>query len=781
MEEKSQTAGKMKYSVVGHPLPRVDAVVKATGQAKFTEDLALPRMLYGKILRSPHHHARIVNIDTSRAQKLPGVEAVLTGKDTAGVRFGMSDGLPPDWYPLSIGKVHYQGDEVAAVAAVDEAAAEEALDLIKVEYEILPVVFDAQEAQKDGAPQVHAGTIPAPEIVWDVAGLGRKPAPYKVTNNICATFSREHGDIEKGFKESDYIQEDRFIIPATAHCAMEPHVALANFDSSGNLQMWLSHMGVETKRQWLAATMGMPLNKVRILKAYVGGAFGGKIFLHSYEFLAAFLSRLTGKPVRIALSREEVFLATSGDQRMTIDLKTGAKKDGTLVAQHMKIINDAGAYRGSSLIALRLAYSKSIPVYSIPHVKVEGVSVYTNKTPCGPKRGHGTAQVVFAIESQLDMIAEGLGVDAIKLRLKNVRKSGDIIPSGDRLASCGLRECIEKATREAGWGKAHSKKDNRGMGLGVSAAQSGVNVYPHGSSAIVRMNSDGSATLFTGAVETGQGSDTVMCQIAAEEMGLSLADIVLVSADSELCPADLGNFLMGGVFVTGEAVRLAAADAKKQLLEEASKAFEARYEDLETRNKAIYVKGSSESLASFSDVLSICQKEGGVLLGKGYRKAGPELGSGYTDAYVFTAAVAEVEVDRETGSVRLLKVIIAHDGGFSINPLTTEGQIDGQVIMGQGDILFEETLLKDGQVVNPSLMEYVIPIALDAPELKLVDVETVDPLGPFGAKQAGECARPPLFPAVANAVYNAVGIRLKDLPFTPDKILKALESQGENA
>ncbi|MDP2646474.1 MAG: molybdopterin-dependent oxidoreductase [Desulfobacterales bacterium] len=781
MEEKFQTVQTKEYSVVGKSLPRVDAAVKATGQAKYTEDIALPQMLYGKILRSPYHHARIVNIDTSQAEKLSGVEAIITGKDLVGVRYGMSDGLPPDEYPLSIDKVRYQGDGVAAVVAIDEEVAEAALDLIRVDYEILPPIFDPEEALKEGAPQVHDGTIPSPEMVWDEAGLGRKPAPYKVLNNTCATFIRAHGDAEKGFRESDYIREDRFIIPATAHCAIEPHAALASFDSSGSLQVWLSHMGYEVKRQWLAHTLGMPLNKVRVLKTYVGGAFGGKIYLFSYEFLAAFLSRLTGRPVRIALSREEVFLATPGDQRMTIELKTGVKKDGTLVAQHMKLINDAGAYRGSSLIALRLAYSKTIPVYNIPNVKVEGVSVYTNKTPCGPKRGHGTAQVVFAIESQLDMIAEDLGVDAIELRLKNARKHGDTLPNGDRLASCGLRECIEKATRSAGWGGAHSKQDNRGIGIGVCAAQSGVNVYPHGSSAIVRINSDGSATLFTGAVETGQGSDTVMCQIVAEELGLSLGDIVLVSADSELCPADLGNFLMGGVFVTGEAVRLAAADAKRQLLEDASRAFEVRAEELETRNKAIYLKGSGERRASFSDVLSISQKERGVITGKGYRKAGPEIGLGYTYAYVFTAAVAEVEVDKETGIVKLLKVTIAHDGGFALNPLNTEGQIDGQVIMGQGDLFFEEILLKDGQVVNPSFTDYVIPIALDATELKLIDVETVDPLGPFGAKQAGECARPPLFPAVANAVYNATGVRLKNFPITPDKILKALESQGGKA
>ncbi len=772
MEEKSQTFSSREYSVIGKPLPRVDGAAKATGEAKYTDDLAPAQMLYGKILRSPHHHARIVGIDTAEAEKLPGVKAVITGKDTAGIRYGWADGLPPDMHPLAIGKVRYQGDEVAAVAAINEEIAEEALDLIRVEYEILPAIFDPSEALKDGAPRVHSGTIPSPEMMWEEAGLGRRPAPHEVVNNKCAAFTRAHGDAEKGFAESDYVREDRFVIPATAHCALEPHVALASFDSSGSLQVWLSHMGYEVKRQWLAATLGMPINKVRVLKAYVGGAFGGKIMLFSYEFLAAFLSRLTGRPVRIALSREEVFLATQGDQRMTIELKTGAKKDGTLVAQHMKILNDAGAYRGSSSIALRLAYNKSVPIYNIPNVKVEGVSVYTNKTMCGPKRGHGSPQVVLAIESQMDMIAGALGIDAVELRLKNARRSGDILPNGDRLASCGTRECIEKAAKAIGWGDVRDKRENRGLGIGVSAAQSATDVYPFGSSAIMRVNSDGSATLFTGSVETGQASDTVMCQIAAEEMGLSMDDIVLVSADSELCPADLGNWIMGGVFVTGEAVRLAAADAKRQLLEDASRAFEVGAGELEARNKAIYSKGSGERLASFSDVLKMSQRNGGVIVGKGYRKAAPKARTGqYTFAYTFTAAAAEVEVDRETGIVRLSRVVIAHDGGFALNPLSVEGQIDGQVIMGQGDLLGEEVLLKEGQVVNSSFAGYGIPVAPDAAQVKLIDVETFEPMGPFGAKEAGECARTPLLPAVANAVYNAVGIRVNNLPITPDKML----------
>ncbi len=427
--------------------------MKATGEAKYTDDMVLPGMLYGKILRSPYPHARILDIDTSRAERLPGVKAVVTGRDTAGIRHALVDtpGHPADEYVLAIDKVRYIGEEVAAVAATDEDIAEEALDLIQVEYEELPAVFDPEEAMKDGAPKIHEEIVPTRATAGEDWGSRRKAKPYKVVNNICSSLSINHGDIEKGFRESDHIREDRFVIPATSHAAMEPHVVLASFDASGNLNAWLSHMGYEIKRYWLARTLEMPLSKVRVLKTYVGGAFGGKCNLFPYEFLAAFLSRKTGKPVKITLSREEVFTACRVSHRMIIDLKTGVKKDGTLVAQEMRIINDPGAYRGSSTIVLFLTYAFSNPIYYIPNIRHEAVGVYTNKSIGFAKRGHGGPQARFAIESQMDMIAEGLGIDPVEIRLKNVRRAGDILPTGDRLDSCGLTECIQKAADSTGW------------------------------------------------------------------------------------------------------------------------------------------------------------------------------------------------------------------------------------------------------------------------------------------------------------------------------------------
>lgn len=772
------------FSVVGKPLPRVDGISKATGKAQYTDDFRLPGMLYGRILRSPYPHARIVNIDAGRAKKLSGVKAVVTGKEIGPIRIAYVDtpSLPADEYILAQDKVRYVGEEVAAVAAIDEDIAEEALSLIKVDYELLPAVFDPQEAMKAGAPKVHDEIIPTATTAWEDWGARSKARPLKIANNICTSLLINHGDIEKGFAESDYIREDRFYIPATSHAAMEPHVALANFEPSGNLQVWLTHMGYEIKRFWLAKTLGIPLSKVRVLKSYVGGAFGGKIGLFSYEFLAAYFSRVTSKPVRITLSREEVFTACRLDFRMIVDLKTGVKKDGALVAQHIKIINDPGAYRGTSSIVMYLTYAFSIPTYNIPNIKHEAVSVYTNKAFSMPKRGHGGPQIRFAVDTQLDMIAEHLGLDPLDITRKNIRNKGDALPNGDRLESCSLSECLSAAAEVSDWKNKKGKLKGRGVGMGVAAMFNGTAFYPFGSAAIVKVNLDGTITLFTGQTEFGQGSDTAMSQIAAEELGVSLDDIVLVSADSELCPYDLGNFLSAGIHVSGEAVRRAAADAKRQFLENASKILEAPVEQLEVRNRYIYIKGNSQKVISFSEVIRHSQMENGAIFGRGHCKAVSEIKFGatvsraerFSNAYSFTVVVAEVEVDKETGLIKLLNLTMADDSGFPINPINVEGQLEGNASMGQGDVLFEEILNMDGQTLNSTFLDYLMPGALDSPKMKSFHINSFEPKGPFGAKEAGECARAAIIPAMVNAIHDATGIRIKELPVTPEKILQAL-------
>jgi len=779
------------HSVVGKPVPRIDAKTKATGGAKYTTDIVLPRMLHGKILRSPYPHARIINIDATRAEKMPGVKAVITGKDTAGIKFGFVDTprYPADEYPLAGDKVRYIGDGVAAVAAVDEDTAIEALGLIEVEYEQLPAVFDPEEAMRDGAPKIHEVIVPTTTCAWEDWGVPRKARLLEITNNIATTLNISHGDIEQGFRESEHIREDRFFIPANAHVCLEPHDIVASYDPfTQKLDVWLGHMGYEVKRYWLAKTLGLPITKVRTHNVYVGGAFGGKITLFPHEVVAGFLSMKTGRPIKMVLSRHEVFSATCSDHRMMIQVKTGVKKDGTIMAQEIRMVNDLGAYRGSSPVVMFLSYSYSNPIYNVPNIKYEGKGVYTNKSIGNPKRGHGLNQIRFSIDSQIDMISNELRIDTVDMMLKNLRKQGDNLPNGDTLHTYGLPECIRKVAEAINWKNKRGKHNGRGVGIGLGAGDSGLPYWPFAASAIVRLNPDGTATLYNGAVEFGQGSDTILCQIAAEQLGLRTEDITLISNDSELCPMDYNNWLSGGAKVTGEAVRRAAADVRKQLIECAAMALETKVEKLEIKDRSIYIKKEPDKKMAFDEILrySIQKRHGDCIIGKGYVKAVDEVefypsiskGTGrFTEAYAFSATAAEVEVDQETGRVKVLKLVVADDCGFDINPINVEGQLESQAIMGLGDTLFEEVLFENGKTVNPNLADYKIPGSLDMPEIETISVQTVDPKGPYGAKEVGEFARGSVPPAIANAIFDAIGARIYSLPITPEKILEALKSK----
>lgn len=781
-----------EYSVVGKPLLRVDGKVKVTGEAQYAGDVRLPGMLHGKILRSLHPHARIIRIDTSKAEALPGVKAVITGKDTGPIRFGFVDTprYPADQYPLAIDKVRYVGDEVAAVAAIDEITATEALELIEVEYEPIPAVFDPEDALKEGAPKVHDEIVPNTTCAWEDWGVGRPGRPFKVVNNICATTEIGLGDIEKGFAESDHVREIRAYVPATQHAAMEPHVAVASYDSGiRKLDVWLTHMSLAVKRYWLSKTLGIPEGKIRVHNCFTGGAFGGKIDLFSYEFLAAFLSRKTGRPVKIELSREEAFTVCRMSHRMIVNVKVGVQEDGRIMAQHVKLINDPGAYRGSSPVVMFLAHTFRNPLYNIPNWKHEGIGVYTNKAICMPKRGHGSPQVSFATEQLLDMVAEDIGMDPAELRLKNVRKTGDVLPNGDRLDSCGLTTGIDRAVKATKWKekRGRGRTNYRGIGMGLAAMFSGSMYYPFASAATIKLNPDGTATLFTGQSEFGQGSDTSMSQIAAEELGLALDDIVLVSGDSEMTPIDLGGFLSSGVYVSGEAVRRAAADAKQQLLSHSATILDVPVDDLEINNGRVNVKGNPERGISFAEIVrhSIQSRGGDPIIGKGFVKPVPEMefypslskGQGrFTDAYGFAVVVAEVQVDPETGRVKVLRITTADDCGQPINPKNVHDQLLSQAVMGVGDALFEEVMFKEGRVINPSFEDYKIPSVYEVSEFVHVPTDTVEPKGPFGGKEVGECSRAAVSAAIANAVANATGARIYSLPLTPEKVLKALES-----
>ena len=772
-----------ELSFVGKSVPRKDGVEKATGRALYTVDMVLPGMLWGKILRSPYPHAKILNIDTSRAKKLPGVKAVITGKDTLGIKHGFVETprYPPDQFPLAMDRVRYIGEEVAAVAAIDEYVAEEALNLIQVDYEELPAVFDPEEAMKPEAPEIHPSHPKVKE-------------PYK---NIGGKTESGWGNVEKGFAESFLIREDRFDGQLRSHCYMEPLATLANFDFSGKLNVWTSSQGPFIKRSKLATTLGLPFSNVRVQKAYVGGAYGGKIDLFSHEFCASLLSIKAQRPVKIVCTREEVFEAARHGQPIFTELKTGVKKDGTLVAQQVKVINNSGAYRGSGVVVIFLCWGFVMVCYRIPNLKYEGYSVYTNNPIRAPQRGHGAPNLRFAVESQMDMIAEELGIDPVEIRLKNARQKGDILPNEDSVRNCGLVDCIEKAAKSTQFKEKYGRskapretKLRKGIGMGVSSYFSGSLIYPNASAAIVKLNDDGTVSLITGALDIGQGAETILSQIVAEELGVSMDDIRVVAADTETTPVDIGSWISGGAYVSGNAVKLAASDARRQLFEVAAQELEANPEDLIAKNREISVKDSPGRSISFTQAVatSIAKRRGNPIIGQGHYRtmkdqpAHPSLATTkgrWSDNYAFDAQVAEVEVDMETGQVKLVKATTAHDCGFPINPLIVEGQIDGQVSMAQGHALWEEVLMEKGETLTTSFLDYKIPCAKDIVESQYIDVitERYEKDIPYRTKEVGEGYVSGMVAAIANAVYNATGVRVKSLPILPEKILMDLKQK----
>lgn len=749
------------HTTVGKRVPRIEGRLKATGQAQFTDDLVLPRMLFGKILRSPYPHAIVLNVDTSKALALPGVKAVVTGKDTSARKYGVY-AHTADQSPLATDKVRYIGDEVAAVAAVDEETAEEALGLIRVDYQELPAVFDVLEAMQPGAPRIH-----------------------DVENNVGRKTTLNVGDVEDGFRQSDYVRGDSFTTGWQAHCQMEPHAVLAQSDISGNIMVWTPNMSAFTKRHVLAKMLGIPDSKIRVCKAYVGGAFGGKAEVFPLDYCACLLSLKTGRPVKIVYSREEVFINTRLRHPMRIEIKTGVKKDGTLMARDCKVISDTGAYSSTGIMAVYLCCDSLVKTYRVPNIRYEGVSVYTNKSVCGAMRGHGTIQMRFADESQLDMIAHDLGLDPVEIRLKNARQTGDILPNGSRVNSCGLSDCIREAAERSGWKEKFGKlPPNRGIGIACSTGRTFINVNPvSASAAFVKFNDDGKATLLTGAVENGQGTETMLAQIAAEELGVPVQDVVVVAGDTETTPIDVGSFLMAETFITGNAVRQAAADARRQLFDMVAGRLGASPGDLTADNGRIFVKDHPEKGLSYAQAIKGCTVKGIPVIGKGYFNAKTEYlnvltGEGKSSpTYSFCAQVSEVEVNPDTGAVKVVQSVMADDCGLAINPMDVEGQAEGALATSQGMAISEEIVWEKGQMMNPSFLEYGIPRAPEMPEIKTAIVESHDPEGPFGAKDAGE---PPTHVgpcAIANAIYNATGVRINDTPITPQKVLKALEQK----
>ncbi|MDY6973447.1 MAG: molybdopterin cofactor-binding domain-containing protein [Thermodesulfobacteriota bacterium] len=754
-----------EFSVLGRPLPRVDVYEKVTGKAEYVEDLVLPNMLYGKILRSPHAHARILSIDVSEAKGLHGVKAVITGNDIPEKKYG-SDPRFADEYALAIGKVRYIGDDVAAVAAVSEQVAEEALGLIKVDYEVLPAVFGAEEAMKPGASLIHEGA----------------------ENNISSETHMDPGDIEEGFQDAEYIREDTFRSQPTAHSPLEPHAVLARFDETGKLTVWANKQIPFYIRRLLAHTLGIPESKVRVIKPYIGGGFGGKGEMFALDVCAAFMSRMTGRPVKITYTREESLVCTRRRHEMTITLKTAMKKDGTILATRGRIISETGAYNSTGPLATYLATTFLNLPYKIPHVKVDSYVVYTNLPPSGPQRGHGVLQMRYAADCHLDLIAKELDIDPLEIRLKNAVSRGYKTANNMNVKGCGFSECLKRAAETIKW---KERKGNlppyRGIGAAGMGYLSGCNLVPHtGASAIVHVHIDGAVTLLTGAAEIGQGSDTYLAQIVAEELGVPLEDIRVTSGDTEVTPYDPGTFGSRVATMSGNAVKSAGSDAMRQIKEIVAEEMEAHVEDLVARDRKIFVKGSPEKSISFKKALRACQYRDRPMpiVGNGFYSAPVNVPDWFTamddpaPTYSFGAQIALVEVDPESGDVKVLEMVNAHDVGIMINPMAVEGQLQGSIHMGLGHVLYEEMVMKDGMVMNPNLLEYKIASPFEMPLVYGIAVESEsDDIGPYGAKECGEGTEVSTLPAIVNAVYDATGIMFKELPISKERVLSALKKK----
>jgi 4-hydroxybenzoyl-CoA reductase subunit alpha len=759
---------KKELNVVGTRVPMLDAALKVKGAALFTDDLVLPGMLFGKILRSPLPHARILSIDTSRAEKLPGVKGVVAGRDIPDRQYGIVP-MAKDEYALAKDKVRYIGDDVAAVCAIDPEIAEEAIELIDVDYEELPAVFNPQEAIKEGAPLIHEG----------------------VANNTSFEINKEFGDVARAFAESDAVFEDRFYSQAVNHAPLEPHAALAQFDPlNGELTLWSSTQIPFFLRRNLSNTLQIPESKVRVIKPRVGGGFGQKIDMFAKDFCAAWFAIHLGKPVKFVYEREEVFISTRQRHPMYITVKTGVKKDGTILGQQFQAHADGGAYNSTAPTMIALSCFFLMIPYHVPNLIYEGCHIYTNKPVGGAMRGHGIPQARFAVERQLDMIADRIGVDPAEIRIKNSIHAGEPHSAGFVINTCGFSESVTKAAEAIGWSEKRGKLPvGRGVGLAGASFPSGVSNMSHISSgAVVQLGRDGAVNVLSGAADIGQGAETVISQIVAEELGVSIEDIRITAADTGITPLDPGTFGSGVTVRAGNAARLAAISARNKLFEFIAEKFEANVADLVAKDRNIFVKGSPEKGMTFSAALKAYQYADlpMPIVGRGSWMAPAsepttlfKEDGNFAPNYSFMTQAAEVEVDLLTGRVKLVKMVTAHDCGTPINPMLVEGQLEGSVVGGMGQALYEDVIVEKGQVMNPSFLDYGFPTFMEMPEIEAIEVETDDPIGPFGAKEAGEGTQLSPAPAIVNAVYDAIGVDFMELPLTPEKILDAIEVKKE--
>jgi len=753
--------------IVGKRLPMTDGPAKVTGLGKYTDDLVVPGMLVGRILHSPHPHARIRSIDASRAEALPGVKAVATGKDAPNP-YGILP-IGHDERVFALDKARYIGDNVAAVAAVSAEVAEEALELIQVDYEVLPAWFDPFEAMAATDHWIHEN----------------KPG------NIEKEYHHHFGNVDEGFAQAGFIREERYCANEVTHAAMEPHSTLAVWEPDGRLTVYSSTQVPYYLHRTISEVCEMPMSQVRVIKPLIGGGFGGKSEVIPLEVAAPVLAKKARRPVKITYTREEVFYAHRGRPITYVDLKVGITREGKITAVAARIVQDGGAYCGYGPVTVLYSGALLGALYDVPNVRFDGYRVLTNKPACGAMRGHGTVNVRFAFEAILDALAHDASIDPAEIRRRNLLKPPCFTVNDLRVTSYGLPECIERVVERSGWKEKKGKLPfGRGVGLACSHYVSGAanpiirSNMPH-TTVHIKIDRDAAVTVFTGAAEIGQGSDTIQVQIVAEALGVRPERVKLVAADTELTPIDLGSYSSRVTFMAGNACLEAAKNMRAQIFEALGRRFGCDPAMLEAREDQIFAIDDSRLRVSFDEAVATALDFHGALVSRG-AYAPPEearggkfkgAGVGPSPSYSYSAQVAEVSVDPETGRVNVERIIAAHDCGRALNPLTVEGQIEGSVYMGLGQALQEEMVWKDGRLMNPTLLEYRIPATLETPEIESIIVESHDPEGPFGAKEAGEGSLAATIPAVANAVYDAVGVRINSLPITPEKVLAALRAK----
>jgi len=777
----NEVLNKPTASLIGQRIPKMDAPEKASGKTRYIHDIELPGQLHAAILRSARVHARILRIDTTAARALPGVHAVLTAADVPDQR---PIGVAKDHLPLKRDRVRSERDEIAAVAADSEAIALQALRLITVEYEDLPVVADAEAALAPGAPLVH------PPIAGAAAGASVGLAGR--SDNIAMRFDYGHGDVVLAEAESDLVVEDVFELHYVTHCCLGVSGVIAEFDAKGNLLLYSNTQVPFLHKREFAEILGMDPARIRIIQPPIGGGFGSKLDIYPFEIICVYLARATGRPVRLVYSREEEFLASPTRQPVRLTLRSGCKRDGTLTFRSVHTLHDNGAYTSWGATTPFVMMQTFSSLYRVPNCDYHTVAVYSNNPYAGSFRGYGNLQATFAVEAHMDRLAETLGIDPLTFRLKNAQAAGEVTGQGMVFRSCGFQDCLRIAAERSDFKRKHAEyaarrnepgRLKRGVGIAsMLHVGGGAKIYPSdGCGTILKLDDFGHVTLITGASEIGQGSETVLSQLVCEELGLPISAVTVVNNDTDITPWDVGVHASRTTFIAGNSAIGAARKARAKILAAAAAKFECAAESLALDGGRIVRAATGEvlsDLARFLRGLHFSDRAELVMTTFYYEPPSVHQDKAFkgdvSAAYAWATQVVEVEVDTDTGAVRMVKVTAAHDVGRVLNRLGIEGQIEGGIVMGQGYALTENLIVEGGRIRNPNFRDYKLITAPEIPEMDISFIESMDGEGPQGAKGVGEAPAICIAAATANAIYNATGVRITSLPFTPERVYRAL-------